>query len=65
MNYRMQAPLVDELLGELGFEPKAGLNGLVGSLSRQVKDAGAAPDGNETASRAKSRGGPGDSQPQA
>ena len=65
MNYRMQAPLVDELLGELGFEPKAGLNGLVGSLSQQVKDAGAAPDGNDTASRATSRGGPEDSQPQA
>ena len=39
MNYRMQAPLVDELLDELGFEPKAGLGGLVGSLSQQVKEA--------------------------
>ena len=65
MNYRMQAPLVDELLGELGFESKAGLNGLVGSLSQQVKDAGGAPNGSAPSSRAKSRGGPEDSQPQA
>ena len=43
----MQAPLVDELPGELGFEPKAGLNGLAGSLSRQVKDAGTAPNGDD------------------
>ena len=65
MNYRMQAPLVDELLGELGLEPKAGLNGLVGSLSQQVKDAGAAPNGSDTSSSAKFRGGPEDSQTQA
>ncbi len=65
MNYRMQAPLVDELLGELGFEPKAGLNGLVGSLSQQVKESGAAPKTSDTTSSAKSRGGPEDSQPPA
>ncbi|MCG8598095.1 MAG: hypothetical protein MI785_27520 [Kiloniellales bacterium] len=61
----MQAPLVDELLGELGFEPRAGLNGLADSLSRQVKDAGAAPNGGDPSSTAKSRGGPEDSQPRA
>ncbi len=65
MNYRMQAPLVDELLGELGFEPKAGLNGLVGSLSQQVKDADPAPKTSDPSSSAKSRGGPEDTQTQA
>ena len=61
----MQAPLVDELPGELGFEPRAGLNGLAGSLSRQVKDAAAAPNGSDTSSSTKSLGGPEGSQPQA
>ena len=33
MAYRMQAPLVDELLSELGFEPKEGLGGMLPNLS--------------------------------
>jgi len=33
MSYRMQAPLVDELMTELGFDPKDGLGGMLPSLS--------------------------------
>ncbi len=36
LNYRIQAPLVDEVLEELGFDPKAGLHGLAGNLSDRV-----------------------------
>ena len=36
MSYRMQAPLVDELLQELGFDPKEGLGGMVGQLSADI-----------------------------
>jgi hypothetical protein len=37
MAYRMQAPLVDELLEELGFEPKQGLGGMVTRLSSEIE----------------------------
>jgi hypothetical protein len=33
----MQAPLVDELLEELGFEPKQGLGGMVTRLSSEIE----------------------------
>ena len=36
MAYRMQAPLVDELLEELGFEPKQGLGQLASRLSSDI-----------------------------
>jgi len=48
MAYRMQAPLVDELLTELGFEPKEGLGGMMTRLSAE---AGSAPK----AAKAKGR----------
>ena len=42
MAYRMQAPLVDELLTELGFEPKEGLGGMMTRLSAETGPAPAA-----------------------
>lgn len=39
LNYRIQAPLVDELMQELGFEPKQGLDGMVKRLADSVDDA--------------------------
>ena len=41
MAYRMQAPLVDELLEELGFEPKQGIGQLASRLSADIGGLGA------------------------
>ncbi|MEM7223116.1 MAG: flotillin domain-containing protein [Pseudomonadota bacterium] len=41
MAYRMQAPLVDELLEELGFEPKKGIGQLASRLSADIGGLGA------------------------
>ena len=41
MNYRMQAPVVDELMRELGFDPSQGLSGMV---TRVAADAGTGAD---------------------
>ena len=41
MNYRMQAPVVDELMRELGFDPSQGLSGMV---TRVAAEAGLARD---------------------
>jgi uncharacterized membrane protein YqiK len=40
MSYRMQAPLVDELLEELGFEPKGGLAQLASRMSDDIGGLG-------------------------
>ena len=37
MSYRMQAPLVDELMTERGFAPKAGLGGMMTRMSSDIE----------------------------
>ena len=44
MNYRMQVPLVDELMKEMGLEPSAGLNGMLAGVSGKTGEAEEAPD---------------------
>jgi uncharacterized membrane protein YqiK len=39
MNYRMQAPLVDELMRELGFDEKQNLNHMLSRLSGSIDEA--------------------------
>lgn len=41
MSYRMQAPLVDELMQELGFEPSDGIAGMVSRMSQSAGTTGA------------------------
>jgi hypothetical protein len=37
MSYRMQAPLVDELLHELGFDPKEGIGQAMARMSSELR----------------------------
>jgi uncharacterized membrane protein YqiK len=53
MAYRMQAPLVDELLQELGFEPKAGLGGMMTRLSAEAAPAPKAAKAKDRPGKAK------------
>ena len=38
MSYRMQAPLVDELMEELGFKPEAGVAAMWPQLSTKIQE---------------------------